>query len=245
MMNNTHLTLLSLPLLALFCVACNSSNAESSSAYPSDEQVIRDVTPSNKEGLIDVQVVPGKEGEAYLHPSDMNWYWDRGVVVKRKAEITGVPNAVLIVGGLARYQKMGNQYKYAKFLTTYNEYAGIPAPSNQTLVQFVKDNLKKVFISRDHNITEISEVAIDQSRPWVWHTANSFTIPFTFRYKQIASYTQIDEHEDVMDVRFYRNAVDAPIHTLMASTKNSIILGSQAFSQDEVNSMKTLRTSFK
>lgn len=244
-MNKTVQPFLLATLLVMLGTGCSSSEGGSSSAFPSDEQVIQDATPKNRKGLIDVQVVEGKQGEAYLHPKNLVWYWDRGIVIKREAKVDGAPDAVVVIGGLARYQKMGDHYKYAKFLTTYNSYEGIPEPDTDELVRYVKDNLKEVFVSRDHNITEISRIELNEGQPWDWHTPNSFSVPFTFRYKEIASNTRIDEREDLIAVRFYRNALDAPIHALMATEEDRTILGSETYSEDEVRAMKTLRTAFK
>lgn len=241
--------ILTIFLLSGLGASCGSSDGSpdgaSTSAFPSDEQVMRDVMPKNKKGLIDVKVTQGKKGEAYLDTKGLVWYWDRGVVVRREANITGTPDAVVVIGGLARYQKMGDQYKFAKFLTTYNSYEGIKEPESEFLVQYVKDNLKQVFVSRDHSITQISAVKINEDQPWEWHTPNSFSVPFIFNYKQIASNTRIDEREDLVAVRFYRNSIDAPIHALMATEKDRQLLGSETFSEDEIRAMKTLKTAFK
>jgi hypothetical protein len=244
-MNKTNTAILLLTLLTTLAAGCSSSDAVSSSAYPSDEQVVRDVTPKNKKGLIAVEVVEGKHGEAYLHPKNLVWYWDRGVVIKREAKVDGAPDAVVVIGGLARYQKMGEQYKYSKFLTTYNSYEGIPEPDTEDLTQYVNDNLKQVFVSRDLSITEISNVELLNKEPWEWHTPNSFSVPFRFRYKEIASNTRIDEREDRIAIRFYRNSLDSPIHALMATEKDRKILSSEIHSEDAVRTMKTLRTAFK
>jgi hypothetical protein len=244
-MNKLNFTgLLSLLLLSLGS-GCNASDAgSSSSAYPSDQQVINDATPKNKKGLIDVQVTEGKQGEAYMDKKNLVWYWDRGVVIRRKAKIAGAPDAVVRVGGLARYQKMGDKYQYQRFLTTYNEYEGIPAPDGDDLQQFVMSNLKEVFVSRDHSITEVSLVSLEEDTPWIWHNANSFSVPFKIHYKEITSYTRVDEFKARFDLRFYRNAIDAPIHALMATEKERNMVASETFSADAVNAMKTLRTSF-
>jgi hypothetical protein len=105
-----------LPLIHLFAsgilvcaAACGGDEAESG-ALPGDQQVIADVTPDNKDDLLDVSVTDGRRGEAYFHSDDMNWYWDRGVVIKRRAVLDGAPDAVVVVGGLARYVLTGDQY---------------------------------------------------------------------------------------------------------------------------------------
>ncbi len=228
-------------ILAPSLAACGSATDDEGRQLPSDKQVIADVTPSDTEDIVSVDVVKGKSGEVYLHKSDLAWYFDRGVVVKRKAEISGAPDAVVIVGGLARYALIGDRYQYLKFLTTYNEYEGIPAPSDKELLSYVRDNLTDVFVSRDHTIVEVGSVKIrtDQSR--VWHTALSLTVPIEIAYKVIKNNTTVEGREDVFDVRFYRESIDAPLKGLLATEKSRQQLGEQHYSEAEIRNMKTLR----
>jgi hypothetical protein len=248
-MNKATISILTVLLLSVLISGCGEIDANTddgdASAFPSDDQVIQDATPKNRKGLIGVEVVEGKHGESYLHPRDLVRYWDRGVVIKRQAKVHGAPDAVVLVGGLARYQKVGDQYKYVRFLTTYNSYEGIPQPNKDDLQRFVEDNLNEVFVSREDTITEISKIELDEERPWKWHTPNSFSVPFVIRYKEIASNTRVDERQDQMAIRFYRDSLDKPIHALMATEEDRQILASEEFSAEEISGMKTLRTAFK
>lgn len=232
-----------LAMSMLFSIgACGSENEAASGALPSDERVVADVMPGNKDGFVDLYVTNGKRGEAYLHEDDLTWYWDRGVVVKRNAEIAGVPDAVLVVGGLARYQRVGDRYQYYKFLTTYNEYEGIPAPRDDELVDFVKGNLLKVFMSRDHLITEVSSVELSEGSPWIWHTAKSFSVPFNINYKYIKSNTTIEARDDLFDIRFYRTSVDSPVDKLLATERSRKQTALEQHTVDDIQNMKTLRS---
>ncbi len=171
--------------LAFATTSCSGASTDSEGrTLPSDAEVIADVTPDDTENVVSVEVVPGKSGEAYLHENDLAWYFDRGVVVKRKAPLDGAPNAVVAVGGLARYVWTGSGYQYSRFLTTYNEYEGIPAPDDDELLDYVNDHLADVFQSRDHTIVEISSVKLADS-PRKWHSVTSFTVPFRISYKYI------------------------------------------------------------
>lgn len=230
----------------LQCSACGRASEDTEGrALPTDEQVIADVMPADKENVVAVEVVAGRTGEAYLHPQDLVWYFDRGVVIKRKADVAGVPDAVVVVGGLARYQLVGQRYKYRQFLTTYNEYEGIPAPTESELTEFVNEHLKQVFVSRDHNIVEISAVRLVQDTPWTWHTTTSFTAPFKIRYVQRKNNTTLERRGDVFDIRFYKKTVKGPVNTLMATEKSRIVLGQETLGASEIDRMKTLRTDFR
>ena len=228
---------------------CTSDASDSKEDYapgilPSDKQVVADITPRDKQNVVDVYVTKGKSGEAYFHKRDLVWYFDRGAVVKRKANISGASDAVVVVSGLARYVWIGRDYKFQKFLVTDNSYEGIPSPDKKELLKIVKDNLKKVFMSRDHTITEIGSIGFDDNGSWIWHTANSFTVPFKIRYKTIINNTTVEAREDVFDIRFYRADVDSPINNLMATEKSRNPLGQQKYAAAEISSMKTLRDGF-
>jgi hypothetical protein len=232
--------------LALTAAACGSANSDSEGRrLPSDAKVIADVTPADTENVVDVDVVKNRSGESYLHRDDLVWYFDRGVVIKRKAGLAEAPDALVVVGGLARYQLVGDRYEYARFLTTYNEYEGIPAPSESELTEYVEDNLKKVFVSRDHNIVEISSIRLKPDTPWTWHAPTSFSVPFQISYKHRNSNTTIEERDDLFDIRFYKKKIDEPIHALMATEKSRVVVGKRTLTADAIEQMKTLRTDFK
>jgi hypothetical protein len=225
-----------------FFMTAQVTATHSASGLPSDSQVIADATPKNKEGLISVEVTKGRAGESYFDRKDLKWYFDRGVVVKRKANIPGAENAVVVVGGLARYQEVGGKYNYWKFLTTYNEYEGIPRPSENELQQFVGKNLGKVFMSREHNIYGIEKLAIQKGAPWVWHTPNSFSVPFTAQYRHRKDNTTLEERAAIFEIRFYRNGLNDAIHALMATEKDIKPMGQTTHTMAEIEQMKTLRT---
>lgn len=236
---------IALPVFLSMCLifgGCGGTEAGAAGGIPSDRQVVDDVTPENDDAVIDVAVTPGKSGEAYFHEIERNWYWDRGVLVKRKADIDGAPDAVVVVGGLARYLLVGNRYEYQKFLTTYNSYEGIPAPDEDDLADIVRDNLRKVFQSRDHTVVGIDLVEPERDGAWIWHNALSFSAPFRIRYDYIRSDTTVEKRDDVFDIRFYRAAIDGPVDNLLATERSRKQLEVKQYSASEVASMKTLRS---
>ena len=221
----------------------SSTQGESSGTYPSDKQVIADLKPKKEDpGFISVEVTKAGKGEAYQ--KNLQWYYDRGAIVRRKADIAGAGDVILLVGGLARYQLMGDTYKFATFLTTYNEYEGLPRPKEKDLVAFVKANLNKVFQSREHNIYAIEDVRLVDG-PWTWHNPNSFSVPFTLRYKERKNNTTIEERQANFDIRFYRNDLKADVHALMATEGDREILGQENYEMAAIDSMPNLRTGLK
>ena len=233
-------------LIVLLTGACADAGEDAEGhGLPSDDQVIADVTPGDRQNVVDVQVVAGRTGESYLHPDSFTWVFDRGVVIRRNANVPGAPDAVVVVGGLARYERVGSDYVYSRFLTTYNEYEGISSPSSAELLQFVEQNLDKVFMGRAHNVLAVESVEMPADGRWTWHTPNSFTVPFEFHYRQRASYTTVEERADTLDVRFYRDALDAPLTNLLATESSRSVLRSYERTAAELDRMPSLQAGFQ
>jgi len=207
-------------------------------AQPTDEQVVSDAV-KNKDGLVDVYCTTEGSGELFWHSGENAWYWDRGVVVKRKTTISGAPDAVVVVKGLARYNVSGGTYSYKKFLTTSNEYEGIPTPSADEMLSFVNSNLKKVFYGREHSVTEVSSVAVNPG-PWTWHEATRFSVKFDIKYKQVISYTEVAEMEGVFDIMLYRKDINSAVNNLLSVETSYKEIGKQKYSEKQIKSMKTL-----
>ena len=234
-------TLIVLIAIAAACQGCGSGNAGTAGGLPSDKQIVADVTPRNDSQVLGVRVTKERRGEPYLHRNDLNWYFDRGVEVRRNADIPGAPDAEIIVGGLARYILVGDEYQYHRFLTTYNEYQGIPKPKIKALVAFVRDNLAKVFEAQEHLIVAVHTVEFDDEQPWLWHTPTSFTVPFVVQYDRIKNNTTVETRHDVIEVRFYRDSIHDPVKNLLATERERKSLGEQQHDAAAVQAMKTLR----
>lgn len=222
-------------ILALMLLIFTASLA----AQPSDEQVITDAV-KNKNGLVEAYCTSEGNGELFWHPGDNAWYWDRGVVIKRKTTISGVPDAVVVVKGLARYNVFGGTYSYKKFLTTSNEYEGIPTPSNEEIVSYINSNLKKVFYGREHSITDVSSVSINTETGWTWHEATRFSVKFDITYKEVVSYTEVADKQGVFDIMLYRKDINSPVHNLLSVETTYNETGRKKYSEKEIKKMKSL-----
>ena len=224
--------------IALFLLVASFYGCGNSDPWPSDDRVIADMD-INSDGLISAHCTKGKHGEKYWHAGDQTWYWDRGVVVKRKANISGAPDAVVTVRGLVRYHVQGELFSYYKFLTTDNSYEGIPAPSNDEITDYVESSLQKVFMGKAHSITEVSSISLTDDE-WTWHNATSFTATFEIIYKEKVSYTDVALRKGLFDIRFYKDQISAPIANLLATESSRHDLETTKYTQDQVNQMKSI-----
>ena len=232
-------------LLSASVSACSPDLTDSEGrVLPDDSQIIRDVMPSDRENVIDVSTVDGRSGEAYFHGEDLSWYFDRGVVIRRKANLADLPDTVLVVGGLARYVYNGNSYEYSRFLVGYNEYEGVPRPSDGELAELVESRLAEVFVSREHLVVGVDGVQQVPDRRWTWHSPTSFSVPFAIRYRYRTSNASIDERDDIFDIRFYRESANSPIRALTATERERTVLSTATFDANDIDAMKTLRSNF-
>jgi hypothetical protein len=164
--------------------------------------------------------------------------------VRRKADIAGFPDAVVAVGGLARYIYTDNGYRFHRFLTTYNAYEGIPSPSDTEITDFVHEHLGDVFLGRAHNVVRIESVDRDPAGDVNWHSPTSFTTSFAIRYRERRNNTTIEQREGMFDIRFYKQAVDAPVSGLTAAERNRRVIDSETHDASTIDQMKTLSTNF-
>ena len=231
--------------LALLAACGNDARDEDGRALPSDKQVIADITPANDPDVVDVSVVAGSVGESYLHRDSLVWTFDRGAVVKRRAGLPEVPDAVVVVGGLARYQLVGDRYEFRRFLTTYNEYEGIPAPSRKELTRFVRENVANVFVGREHNILAVDDIELQRDEPWTWHTPNSFTAPFLVSYTERRNNTTLEQRVGIYEIRFYRDSVTSPLRSLLPTETSRSVVDTQTLDARILDGMPTLRTAFR
>lgn len=208
--------------------------------FPSDEEV---AARFKRPGVLEVRFPRKTRGEKRWDANSGGWYWQRGLVVVRKAGIPEFPNATVEVGGVARYFITGDKVSYNKFLVMWNEYKGIPAPSREEMVAMLKKRLKAVVGSWRWNkmVSEVSDFALAKEPRIEWHTPKSFSVNCFFRSEEIVSYTEVAKKDLTVRVRFYRDAIDKPWKDNVVTTKVSETeTGKVKYSAAEVRAMDTL-----
>ena len=232
--------------MVMLATACNNAASDAEGRrLPTDAQVVADVTPADKENVVDVRTVEDRAGESYLHRNDLVWTYDRGVVIRRDAQLPELPDAVVVVGGLARYQLVGDEYVFRRFVTSYNEYEGIPAPSTGELKRFVTRHINKVFEGREHYVLSIQSVDAQLEQGLLWHNPNSLTAAFVIRYRLRRNNTTVEDRAGTFDIRFYRTAIDQPLNNLLATETGRSVLGTETLEATALDGMPTLRSNFE
>ena len=225
-----------LAFVLTFILAFSSTNLF---AQPSDAQVRADI---NNPGIISMKL--SKTGGSKVWSSaDLQYYWERGVVLTRNAKIAEYPNATVEIGGLARYSIVGGKFVYKRFLVTWNEYRGIPTPSDDDILQLVNNNLSSFVGSGNYNqiVSQIKDLTIAEERKSEWHTPNSFSINLSCSYDRVVSYTEVASFDAIYRVRFYRDDIQSEWKSQFVSTREKEEeLSKRKYTAEEIRVMPSL-----
>ncbi len=175
-------------------------------AQPSDSQVLRDI---KKPGVLKVELRPGTIKKVWSS-AHMQYFWDRAVVVWRNASLPEFPNAMLEIGGFARYAYVTNTYQ--EFLTTYNTYTGIPAPSSAEIMTMMQKNLRGVVGEYKYStmVGDFHYFRYPENNGPTWESPKHLTVPLEIEYERKEGPTWTVVYADRLRVHFYRDNVNAP-----------------------------------
>lgn len=162
----------------------------------------------------------------------------RGVAQRGDAEY---PNAMLEVGGFARYSYVTNTYQ--EFLTTYTTYTGIPAPSNEEIMEMLRSNLRGVLgdYKFDNAVGELHYLRFPENNGPTWDSPTHLTVPVEVEYERKEGPTWIVVYADRLRVHFYRDAINAPWKQEVVSEELESTRGARKDYQEwELKKMPTL-----
>ena len=208
-------------------------------AKPTDEAVLKQVTRANMQ---DVKL--SKTGGSYSTYNLQHW-WTRGVTYRISAGIKEFPNATIKIGAEARYRIIGENYDFDKLKTAWNEYEGIPVPTDREILALINKDIIKFVKPYNWNqmVSEVDGPFLSKDpaiRKIEWHTANSFTIHLQAKFSVISSYTEVQDKQVDYAVRFYRDDVKKPWKDNFYSSKSKAdILATHKYTSDEIKAMPT------
>ncbi|MDQ3814000.1 MAG: hypothetical protein M3347_08615 [Armatimonadota bacterium] len=206
-------------------------------AQPSDARIIKDLT---KPGVLSVKLSE-KGGGKVWSKNDLQYYWERGAVVIRDANVAGAPDVKLEIGGIATYTIVGGQYTFKRFYVTWNRYEGIPNPTEKEIMGIVKSDIRKFLGDYHYNkiVGDIEEIKLADDPKWNWHTPNSVSFEMETRHREITNNTTIEKVEQSYEVRLYRDAVKGPWKNFISTPKERKVLSQSTHRADEITAMKT------
>jgi hypothetical protein len=206
-------------------------------AQPPDSQVLKDISWP---GVVKKELRPGTIKKVW---SDANsqYYWDRACVVWRNANIAEYPNAMLEVGGFARYSYVTNTYQ--DFLTTYNTYTGIPAPSNEEIMVMLRSNLRGMLgdYKFENIVGELHYLRFPENNGPTWESPTHLTVPVEVEYERKEGPTWTVVYADRLRAHFYRDAINAPWKEQMVNEELESTRGARKdYAEWELKKMPTL-----
>ncbi len=213
--------------------------ARGAMAQPSDAQIKKDLTAP---GVISVTLSKNGGGKVWRQ-NDVQYYWERGAVIVRDADLKEFPNVKLEIGGFVSYTIIGNTYKFKKFNVTYNSYEGIPNPSEKEVETLLRSHLKETVNEGhfDSIVGDIEKLELAADPKWEWHTPNSVSFNAHAVYEEKVSNTETEKVDRTYEVRLYRDGVKSPWKdNFNSSPRGEKSLGRRTHKADDLEAMKTL-----
>ncbi|MEL6675787.1 MAG: hypothetical protein AAFR61_26505 [Bacteroidota bacterium] len=212
--------------------------SESLLAQPSDAQIRKDLM---NPGIISMKLsnTGGKKVWSSIHAQ---YFWERGVVIVRNAKIAEYPKATVEIGGISRYHITNGRYSYREFKVMWNEYKGIPTPSDEEIVEMARQRLKQILRNRYNSIVgPVENLRIADEKKTEWHTPKSFSINYALSYPEVVSYTEVAQKDVIHRVRFYRDEVTSPWKENVVGTVESETTTSKTtYTAEEIRAMPSL-----
>jgi hypothetical protein len=213
------------PLLALsFAIACvlagcgesvqvqaaddpKAPPAPSAAGIPDDATVLREMQ-DRITGETSIELSKDGAGEIVWSGRDLTWYYQRGYIVRRPANIAGFDDATLEVGGLSLWVYDGNGWRHQRDLVTWNTYEGIPDPDTDGLVallQGARVNYMPAGLGGPP-----ANFRIADPPKFEWHDAKSVSFNYVADAPHIDWPTQsLRQATLTLRTRIYRDSVDA------------------------------------
>ncbi|MEZ6096767.1 MAG: hypothetical protein R3C03_21505 [Pirellulaceae bacterium] len=240
-------------------VVANTATSESSAsstekvdpyAVPTDKQVIQDVTGEGKDII---SVVPStKNGKKSWSPTFSQYFWERGLTIKKKVTRFGDANDIVCnIGGFARYEITDGRYNYREFKTLWVEYEGFPRPTDDEILAFAKENMEGFLRGHAARIVHPDDVKIQMApadeQKYTWHNPNSMSVNLVVECDKIRSNTTLASVRQLFEIRMYRDSPDGKWLRLIGSTDSTkeTELSTQELPAEEIREMETLSQRFR
>lgn len=185
----------------------NAPAAPDARGVPSDEVVLKEMQDRIRDE-ISVELSDG-DGEVVWSRRDGTWYYQRGYIVKRPANLDGFDDAVLEVGGLSLWVWGGSGWSHQKDLVTWNTYEGIPEPDGDALIELVQASRLNYMPVQMGGKPQNFRMADPPNLEW--HNANSVSFNFLVDAPRIDwQGNKLDQTTMTLRTRVYRDGPDAP-----------------------------------
>jgi hypothetical protein len=185
----------------------NAPPAPSSAGIPDDATVLKEMQ-DRISGETSIALSDDGAGEIVWSGRDLTWYYQRGYIVHRPANIDGFDDATLEVGGLSLWVFDGQGWRHQRDLVTWNAYDGIPDPDTDGLVELLEgarvNYMPAGLGGRPANIR------LAEAPKFEWHDAKSVSFDYVVDAPHIDWPSQtLRQATLTLRTRVYRDGIDA------------------------------------
>ncbi len=219
--------------LFLFCLL---SVSLFSMAQPSDAVIRKDLTTPN---TIDIKFTK-TTGTRQWNSSSGNWEYVRGVHIRLKSK--DYPGLVVKVVGDAVYQYVGAaKYSYQKFRTGYNEWEGIPNPTDADIEKMISSDWGKFYGYMFRKIVKLNNgPTLVKDKNFTWNNPNQVLFFMKINADVIETNTTIQIVEQEYEVRLYRDNIKDPWKSFLATSggANTKVLSTQQVTEGKMRELE-------
>lgn len=211
-------------------------------AQPTDAVIRKDLTTPL---TIDIKFTK-TTGTRQWNSSSGNWEYVRGVHIRLKSK--DYPGLVVKVVGDAVYQYVGGtKYSYQKFRTGYNEWEGIPNPTEAEIEKMLSADWKLFYGYYFDKIVKLnSGPTLNKEKNFTWNNPNMVLFYMTVNADLLGGGNTIETAEQQYEVRFYRDNFKDPWKSFMstAGANNTTILSTQTITEGKRRELATKTLAF-
>jgi hypothetical protein len=221
--------------LWLFFILLFSTSA--AYAQPSDSDMLQRI---KTKGVFSAKLSSGG-GSVTKQVENGTWHWEyaRGYTVKRSTEYEGV---TVEQHGTLRYLKSGNSYSFLQKTHTWQEYHGIPNPTEEDVMRLAQADYSKALAPDYEKIVgELEFLGLAEDPQWDWLDINSVTVQVRAVYSRKAPQNTVEKVEKIYEWRLYRDDMKDPFNGFHSSSSGPPkILSSKQYSPMEFKRIRTL-----
>jgi hypothetical protein len=211
-------------LLHLWIVFFLSANAQ-----PSDAVIKKDLTTPL---TIDIKFTK-TTGTRQWNSSTGNWEYVRGVHIRLKSK--DYPGLVVKVVGDAVYQYIGaTKYSYQKFRTGYNEWEGIPNPTEAEIEKLISTDWSTFYGFYFNKIVKLNiGPTLNKEKNFTWNNPNLVVFYMKVNADMLGPNFSVETVEQEFEVRLYRDNIKDPLQRFMSSSgsANTKVLSTQQLTE--------------
>lgn len=218
-------------LLSAFLISFCAATAQ-----PTDAVIRKDLTTPL---TIDIKFTK-TTGTRQWNSTSGNWEYVRGVHIRLNSK--EYPGLVVKVVGDAVYQYLGGtKYAYQKFRTGYNEWEGIPNPTEAEIENLISTDWSSFYGFYFNKIVQLnSGPSLVKEKNFTWNNPNLVVFFMKVNADMLGPNNSLETTEQEFEVRFFRDNIKDPMQRFMSSSgsSNSKLLSTRQLTEGKIRELE-------